>query len=291
MTLESWRRSPGLRSAVRWHLSRPVRTAAVAWRLPRGRWFIGRVARRIAGDIVLPHSMITAQTPGGGSVEFDPDTLLGQIFWSVGSFEQSELSAAHRLATPGTCAFDVGANVGLFTVAMSRAVGRTGRVIAVEPVADTVLALNKNLERNGCTNVEVVQGAASAAPGDIPLTLTDDPALHTAGGQLIRAHSVVQVISVKAYTLDELWIRAGRPPVSIAKIDVEGGESDVLLGSVEMITQCRPSLIVEVNDHRQISRVAGLLHEYHVASPTGFLPWNHLMVPNDLAPSGGMDHA
>jgi FkbM family methyltransferase len=224
--------------------------------------------------------MISASTPGGGSVEFDPDTLLGRIFWSVGSFEQSELSAAYRSAAPGTYTFDVGANVGLFAVVMSRAVGLTGRVVAIEPVADTVVALRRNLERNGCMNVDVVEGAAASSSGEVPLMLTNDPALHSAGGELVRGRSVVQVITVKAYTIDELWIGAGRPPVSLAKVDVEGGEYDVLVGSAEMIAQCRPALIIEVNDRSQIQRVVELLHDYRVESPAGFLGWNHLMVPN-----------
>lgn len=280
MSLEPWRRTPGWKSAVRWQLSRPVRAAAVAWMLPRGRWFIGRIARRIAGGIVLPGSMISASTPGGGSVEFDPDTMLGRIVWSVGSFERTELETAHRLAAPGTHVFDVGANVGLFTVTMSKAVGPTGRVVAIEPVANTVAALRTNLERNGCTNVEVIQGAAAAASGEIPLLLTDDPALHSAGGQLIRGRSVIETITVRAYTIDELWIRAGRPSVSLAKIDVEGGEYGVLAGSAQMIAQCRPRLIVEVNDRNQLPRVTELLRGYRVDAAAGFHGWNHLMVPD-----------
>jgi FkbM family methyltransferase len=280
VTLEPWARTPGRKSAIRWQLSRPVRAAATAWMLPRGRWFIGRIARRVAGDIVLPGSMISASTPGGGSVEFDPDTMLGRIVWSVGSFEKTELSVAHRLATPGTHVFDVGANVGLFTVTLSRAVGPNGRVIAIEQLASTVLALRRNLERNGCMNVDVVQGAAAASPGEIPLMVTDDPALHSAGGQLIRGRSVVETVNVRAYTLDELWIEAGRPPVSLAKIDVEGGEYGVLLGSAQMIAQCRPRLILEVNDREQLPKITELLRDYRVDPDAGFHGWNHLMVPD-----------
>ena len=278
MTLKSWTRTPGPIAAVRWHLSWPFRAFARA-RLPRGRGFFSRLVWRMAWRTVAPGSVIVAATPGSCSVEFNSDTLMGRALWTMGAFEPSELRATFRLSKPGTYAFDVGANVGLFTVVMSRAVGLSGRVVAVEPVADTAQQLRQNLERNQCTNVDVIEGAAAAASGDISLSLTDDPALHSAGGQLIAGHPVIQVINAKAYTLDELWIAAGRPGVSLVKVDVEGAEQQVLLGAAQMLGSCRPSLIVEVNDPNEVTRVAALLPGYQMEHARGFELWNHLLMP------------
>jgi FkbM family methyltransferase len=279
MTLESWTRRRGWRPAARWHLSRPFRVLAGLTVRHPGRSFCGRVARGIAWTTVQPGSAICAQVPGGASVEFGADTLIGCFFWTMGTFERSELLAALRLAVPGTYAFDVGANVGLFTVVMSRAVGPTGRVVAVEPVADTVGELRENLKRNECTNVDVVEGAAAAVTGEIPLILTDDPALHSAGGDLMRGHPIIQTATVNAYTLDEIWIAAGQPEVSLVKIDVEGGEQGVLLGATQMISRCQPAVIIEVNDPNSVGRVVELLHGYVDTPARGFEPWNHLMMP------------
>lgn len=279
MTLESWERIPGLVPTIRWHLSRPFRTLAGA-RLPRGRGFFGRMAARLGWRTVVRGSVITAATPGGSSVTFSADTMLGRILWTEGGFEQGELEATLRLAKPGTSAFDVGANVGLFTVVMSRAVGPSGRVLAIEPVAGTVHQLRLNLQRNQCTNVEVIQGAAAAVPGDIPLYLTDDPALHSAGGEPISGHPMIRTINATAYTLDELWIASGRPAVSLVKIDVEGAEEAVLLGALQMIGSCRPALIIEVNDPRRVARVGELLNDYRAQRASRFERWNHLMMPN-----------
>jgi FkbM family methyltransferase len=279
MTLESWTRMPGLEAAARWHLSRPFRALAGARILPRGRGFFSRLALGIGWKTVQPGSAIYAKTPGNGSVEFGANTLIGRSVWTMGAFEQGELMAAFRFAAPGTYAFDVGANVGLFTVVMSRAVGPRGRVIAVEPVSDTVGKLQKNLERNHCINVAVVEGAAAALNGQVPLILTDDPALHTAGGELIAGHPTMQTTTVNAYALDELWNAAGQPRVSLIKIDVEGGELAVLLGAAQMISQCQPALIIEVNDPHHVPRVAESLHGYRAEPGRGFEPRNHLMVP------------
>ena len=279
MTLESWTRRPGWQPAARWHLSRPFRALARLRVLPRGRGLSGRLALGIAWRTIQPGSAICARTPGGASVEFGPETLIGRSLWTMGTFEQSELLAAFRLAVPGTCTFDVGANVGLFSVVMSRAVGPTGRVVAVEPVAVTVGQLQKNLERNHCVNVDIVEGAAAASTGEVPLMLTDDPALHSAGGELMLGRPIIQMALVKAYTLDEIWIAAGQPLVSLVKIDVEGGEQGVLLGATQMIRCCQPALIIEVNDPKHVWRVAELLPGYRTVPFRGFAPWNHLLVP------------
>lgn len=238
------------------------------------------MAARVGWKTVVRGSVITAATPGGSSVALSADTMLGRILWTEGGFEQGELEATFRLAKPGTSAFDVGANVGLFTVVMSRAVGPSGRVLAIEPVADTARHLRQNLERNKCMNVDVIQGAAAAAPGDIPLYLTDDPALHSAGGEPLAGHPMIQTINATAYTLDELWISSGRPAVSLVKIDVEGAEQAVLLGALQMIEHCRPALIIEVNDPGHVARVAELLDGYRSERANGFERWNHLMMPN-----------
>lgn len=224
-------------------------------------------------------SAITASTPGNGSIAFKADTMLGRILWTEGAFEQGELEATVRLAQPGTWAFDVGANVGLFTVVMSRAVGPTGRVVAIEPVANTVRQLRQNLERNKCINVDIVQGAAAAASGNVPLYLTDDPALHAAGGEPIAGHPTLRETTASAYTLDELWTAAGRPAVSLVKVDVEGAEHEVLRGAATMIESCRPALIVEVNGPRHAARAAALIHDYQVVPMRGFETWNHLLMP------------
>lgn len=50
---------------------------------------------------------------------------------------------------------------------------------------------------------------------------------------------------VEATTIDDEWNRLGRPPVSVIKIDVEGGEYDVLLGARECIAAQRPSILTE----------------------------------------------
>jgi hypothetical protein len=54
-----------------------------------------------------------------------------------------------------------------------------------------------------------------------------------------------QAITVNVQTLDQIWRNLECPPVSVVKIDVEGGERDVLAGGRELIAKERPALVIE----------------------------------------------
>ena len=47
---------------------------------------------------------------------------------------------------------------------------------------------------------------------------------------------------------DDIWREQDRPPVSIVKMDIEGGEYQALRGAKELMSQARPTFIVEWND-------------------------------------------
>lgn len=245
----------------------------------RAAYLCGRVAHHIAWPTVEPGSQVIARTPAGVRLPLAADSVLAWAVWFWGEFERHELIIAGRLALPGSCAFDVGANVGLFSLDLSRAVGPGGRVIAIEPLPSTVEVLRSNLHGSGCLNVEVVQAAAGAAAGKVQLLLASDSALHSVSPELPLGQIARGSVEVPCVTLDDVWQDAGRPTVSFVKIDVEGGEEAVLRGALAMITACRPSMIVEVHGRERVGQLIALLPDYQAGSPPGFVSWNYLFHP------------
>lgn len=294
VTLESWQRRPGLLPALRSAVALPLRLIATPRRLPIGRslparatrrvaYLCGRAAHHIASSTVQPGSQLVARTPAGARLPLAADTALASTLWETGEFELQELIWAGHLASPGSCAFDVGANVGLFAVDLSRAVGPAGRVFAIEPLAATVELLRSNIENNGCLNVEVVMAAAGAVAGQVELKLAHDPAQHSTATELPLGQIAVGSTRVPCVTLDDLWEGAGRPLVSFVKIDVEGAEDDVLRGALGMIAACRPSLIVEVHGPQRISHLIALLPGYESVAVPRFVSWNYVFRPTGTA--------
>lgn len=148
--------------------------------------------------------------------------------------------ALARRIPPRTWAVDIGANIGFFTERFAKWVSDGGRVIAVEPDAHNVKLLRQRLARHAIKSVDVHQAAAAEFSGTICLQRNPDhPGDHRIGDQGEAVTSI---------TLDEVLERAGRPMVSLIKIDTQGSERRVLQGASNTLRRCKPSLFIEVDD-------------------------------------------
>jgi FkbM family methyltransferase len=70
-----------------------------------------------------------------------------------------------------------------------------------------------------------------------------------------------EIIDVSAITLDD-FVAAGAPPPQLIKIDVEGGEYEVLRGGTKLFATERPLLIVEVHYQQAADQIAAWLNQY-----------------------------
>jgi FkbM family methyltransferase len=136
-----------------------------------------------------------------------------------------------RLLKPGGVAWDVGANLGYFSVLMADAVGSGGRVIAFEPNPRLALLAARNLAMNGMSAWSEVRRAAVAARSGGTLRLRadfSDPKngrVVDPGAGLELAEDVLEV-AAPTTRLDD--VEPGR--VDFIKIDVEGAEEAVWAG-------------------------------------------------------------
>jgi FkbM family methyltransferase len=150
-----------------------------------------------------------------------------------------------RLATSGTLAVDVGAYVGNFAFGLSRAVGRTGSVLALEPQPG---AYRELLKTTAGRRVTALNAAASDHSGSARMTVPFDanhrPARQRASLATRSPAEVAQTVEVQLVRLDDVISSA--LPVSLLKIDADGHESQVLAGAQQTITQHRPALVVEI---------------------------------------------
>src|SRR6187401_1281277 len=88
-----------------------------------------------------------AQGPASGEAGRDAWQRVPDIFAAMGVAE-------------GSVVADIGAGGGYFTARLSKAVGATGRVYAVDVSSSALTGLRQRVGREGLTNVEVVQGTA-----------------------------------------------------------------------------------------------------------------------------------
>jgi FkbM family methyltransferase len=147
---------------------------------------------------------------------------------------------------------DVGANFGVYSIAMSRVVGPNGQVHAFEPQRLIYNLLVGSVALNSLTNVYCHNVAVGEREGrvEIPQFDYNQPlnfgSIEFTGEQReqltqARGHDPARAEFVPLTTIDRFQF----PKVSLMKVDVEGMELQVLRGSMKTIRRCRPLLYVE----------------------------------------------
>lgn len=181
--------------------------------------------------------------PGGMRLELDLRESL-QRDYLFGLYDRYELELVRRQLRGGGDFVDVGAHIGMYTVAASLALRGRGRVLAFEPNPAARLQLEENLDVNGCDNVIVSASAVADAVGESYLHVpeTPDPSFSSLeAGRFAEG----ELVPVEMTTVDREVEAVGLRPAMV-KVDVEGGELRVLAG-MERTLEARPALLVEVS--------------------------------------------
>ena len=156
-----------------------------------------------------------------------------------------------RWVSPGSTVIDVGANIGYNTIRAARRAGPRGRVVALEPTPDNLAVLRHNIAASGLTNVVVEPTAAGSVAGTRDFFVRGErSAVNSLFPDSCYAH-VTDVLRVPVVRLDDLVDDAA----DVVKIDVEGGELDVLEGMPRLLRAPRAALIVEW--HPLLQQLAG----------------------------------
>jgi FkbM family methyltransferase len=168
-----------------------------------------------------------------------------------GDFEPAERQFVERYLQPGMTVLDIGAHHGFYSLLASLKVGTAGHVIAFEPSPREKQRLIRHLELNQCTNVMVEAMAVGASEGDAELFVVQGK---ETGCNSLRSPEVslrTRKLSVAVISLDRYLEQRGIHQVDFVKIDVEGGELDVLRGAEVMLQrEPRPAILCEVQEDR-----------------------------------------
>jgi FkbM family methyltransferase len=170
--------------------------------------------------------------------------------YADGTNEIPVQKALARYLKTGDVFYDIGANIGFFTVIGARLVGPTGHIYAFEPVPEIAAGIRRNANINNLGNVTVFEKAVSNTSGKSELLLTSHPGgakLSTAGTPLNSAP--IGVITVDIVSIDDLVSANSLIPPAVVKVDVEGSELDVFRGMSQTLQQFKPVVIYEI-DHK-----------------------------------------
>jgi FkbM family methyltransferase len=190
-------------------------------------------------------------------------------FWR-GDHEPEVQATLSAIVHPSDIVYDVGAHIGSLALGASRLVGANGKVIAFDADPENVERLRENAARNGLRAIlQVVHAAAWSHSSEQGISFrrassgTSQGGVEAGGQRPVLADG--ELISVPAITLDE-FVATGSPPPHLIKIDVEGGEGEVLRGAANLLRAHRPTLIVEVHHPQADEQIRSLLADLRYAT-------------------------
>ncbi len=164
--------------------------------------------------------------------------------------EPTSIGAEHRIikrcVRPGDVAYDIGANIGIFTVWLSSLVGEQGRVIAFEPNPALLDGLQRTAGILG--NVDLIAKGLAEKDGTFEFFVPDDDTMGSMQNWTREEGGKVATLQCEVTTIDKI-VAAGRIPMpDIIKCDIEGGEFHCFAGAKETLgSDNAPIVLFEAN--------------------------------------------
>jgi FkbM family methyltransferase len=203
---------------------------------------------------------IAGEGPGSPPTQVkleDRTTLWVPTRWdaqAVTAFERPVFRELQKLVRPGMTVYDIGANVGLFSVRLLRWIRPTGWLYAVEPSPVCVSFLRANLGLTGAENFQILPVAISNRRTECAFRLNYANSLIGVTSDSPHAAKPGHELRVAAESLDGLIAERGLRKPDLIKLDVEGAEALAVEGMMETIATARPTLMIELHGRAAASQ-------------------------------------
>jgi len=170
----------------------------------------------------------------------------------LAGYEEPVVRFMRNTIASGWTVYDIGANIGLYSILAGRLAGEKGRVYSVEANPLCVYLLRTNLELNQIANSQILPMAALDRAGSVNFTLNyGNLGLGVTQRSSFYATKAGHEIGVTGLDMASLIAQFGLHSPDLIKIDVEGAEGFVVEGLQRIIQDRKPVLMIEV--HGQVA--------------------------------------
>lgn len=192
-----------------------------------------------------------------------PESVLDNIIITNGIYDDFLIQCLSKLIPTNATIFDVGANVGLLSLPFAKVLSPKGIVHVFEPDSEVFSDLLENIKINNFTNIIFKSLALQDDPNLNMITLHKRRAIHddgrkNAGISTIESNPtyVVGHESVICSTIDNYVHENSIKQIDFLKIDAEGSDFKVLLGSNKIIDLFLPIIVYEFSP--EVDRLVGI---------------------------------
>jgi len=170
--------------------------------------------------------------------------------------ERQEIAYLLSRDLRGATVADIGANRGVYSYWMHKAVAPDGNVVAFEPQPELAAYLQELKAALGLNRLTIAQTALSSSIGERRLVRPRD---HWGAASLeLEPDSGRDTLTVATTTLDEYFLRSPLRPLRFIKADIQGHEYACFVGGERLLREDRPVVLCESED-AELERVRSYL--------------------------------
>ncbi|MGH9675926.1 MAG: FkbM family methyltransferase [Candidatus Acidiferrum sp.] len=162
-----------------------------------------------------------------------------------GGGEPEVQAALREHLKPGMSFFDIGANIGFFSLLAARLVGKAGKVVAFEADPEVAARLREHAARNAMNWITMEQKAVWSEPRTVFFARIDPASSPDRGLGHVVSGGASNTIQVDAVALDDYILT--EPSPDFLKCDVEGAEVEVFRGAQRLLKEKRPGILCEMH--------------------------------------------
>jgi len=212
-----------------------------------------KIGRFVYEKIFVPNKPSYVMVEGFKLYVHKGGDLLSDSLLISKEYEPVETNVIKEIVKEGDVVVDAGANIGYYTLLLSRLVGPKGKVYAFEPGKECFDILKENVIENKAENVVLINKALSDKVEDLKFYINDKD--KASSSLLEEAKALGTEVIVKGTTLD-LEVKK---PIDFLKMDIEGAELRALIGGPNLLSSCKTMVLEVPEDRKDYSDIKQLL--------------------------------
>jgi FkbM family methyltransferase len=207
---------------------------------------VGGLIHRVSHFLLPMNHKVWARVEAGPAqgLWFELNPRTGQNFVR-GNAEVAVQAALSERLRPGMVFYDLGANIGLFTLMAARIIAERGKVFSFEPDPENAARLRRNIAHNQFQNVTVIEAGVWSSSGNLDFVRDGASSPDRGWGTFVPKNNQRQGASIPCVSLDDFCLTA--PPPDAIKCDVEGAEIEALRGAANVLQSRHPWIVCEMH--------------------------------------------
>lgn len=194
--------------------------------------------------------------------KFKLDAFTHKGYWYHGkNREKVQMDIFNMIIKEGDTVFELGAHIGYISLYFSKLVGKNGKLYVFEPGANNLPYVRENISNSTFKNTTLVEKAVSDSNGTATFYLEN---ITGQSNSLVKDYRVTKKIQTKSFVdlkknevqvetirLDDFVQANHISRIDFIKIDIEGAEYMAIKGMTTILSQMKPTMMIEVTENHQ----------------------------------------